>query len=220
MPLRRFVPFIACLLLSACGGDRPVGSPGEPAPTATASGWFRYEGGPSGGATSPGQLLPAEVGGPGLVVSGTFQPYRAGSRAITYDPAVVPPGARARLAITRTTSGLVVRLTVAGMVPRRPYGAHLHTQPCAAAPDGAGPHYQNKHDPKTPAVDPSYANPANEVWLDFLADANGAGTAVSQENWTFDPQAPPRSLVIHAGTTRTGMGVAGTAGDRAACLSL
>jgi len=219
MRLRRLAPFVVSFLVSACGGNTPAGPSGEPAPAGTASGWFRYEGS-SGGATDPGQLLPAEVGGPSLVVSGTFQPYRAGSTAITYDPAVVPPGARARVAITRTTSGLVVRLTVAGMVPRRPYGAHLHTQPCAAAPDAAGPHYQNRHDPKTPSVDPLYANQMNEVWLDFLADANGAATAVSQENWTFDPKAPPHSLVIHAETTRTGTGVAGTAGTRVACLSL
>jgi Cu-Zn family superoxide dismutase len=166
------------------------------------------------------QLLPDEVGGPSLVAAGTVQPYRPGSAAITYDPKVVPAGSRARVAVTRTTTGLVVRLTVAGMVPRRPYGAHLHTRPCGATPDAAGPHYQNRHDPKTPSVDPAYANPDNEVWLDFLADGTGAGTAVTQENWAFDPQAPPRSLVIHAGTTRTGMGAAGTAGDRAACLTL
>jgi superoxide dismutase, Cu-Zn family len=220
MLLGRFIPFVACFAVAACGRGTPVAVPSEPAPSGTASTWMRYEGGPSGGATSPGGLLPGEVGGPSLVAAGTFQPYRAGSRAITYDPAVVPPGARARIAITRTATGLVVRLTVAGMVPRRPYGAHLHTRPCGATPDAAGPHYQNRHDPKTPSVDPSYANETNEVWLDFLADAAGAGTAVSQENWAFDPKAPPRSLVIHAETTRTGMGVAGTAGARAACLSL
>ena len=220
MHFRRFVPFVACLAVSACAANTPAGSPAEPTRAGTASTWVRYEGGPSGGITSPGRLLPDEVGGPDLVASGTFQPYRPGSTAITYRPEVVPPGARARVAITRTSFGLVVRLTVAGMVPRRPYGAHLHTQPCTAVPDAAGPHYQNRHDPKTPSVDPSYANPENEVWLDFLADGAGTATAVSQENWTFDPKAPPRSLVIHAETTRTGSGVAGTAGARAACLSL
>jgi superoxide dismutase, Cu-Zn family len=219
MRLRRFVPFVACSLLAACSGSTPIGSP-EPSRAGTESAWVRYEGGPSGGATSTGQLLPEEAGGPSLVAVGTFQPYRPGSAAITYDPQVVPPGARARVAVTRTPTGLVVRLTVAGMVPRRPYGAHLHTQPCAATAGAAGPHYQHMHDPKTPSVDPSYANPGNEVWLDFLADGAGAGTAVAQENWAFDPEAPPRSLVIHAETTRTGSGVAGTAGARAACLSL
>jgi superoxide dismutase, Cu-Zn family len=223
MYLRRFVPIAACLALTACAdgtvAPSDLGASG-PAASGTPSAWLQYEGGPSSGAPDPSRLLPGEANGPSAVVSGTFQPYRPGSTAITYDPRVVPPGARARVAITRTPSGLVVRLTVAGMVPRRPYGVHLHTRPCGASPDAAGPHYQNRHDPKTPSVDPAYANPQNEVWLDFLADGAGSGTAVTQENWTFDPEAPPRSLVIHDEITRTEKGVAGMAGARAACLSL
>jgi Cu-Zn family superoxide dismutase len=219
MRLRRFIPFVACLAVSACASGVQIGSPG-PAPSVSSSEWLLHQGGPSSGPPDPGQLLPGEAAGPSVVAAGTFLPYRPGATAITYDPAVVPPGARARVAITRTTTGLVVRLTVAGMVPRRPYGAHLHTRPCGATPDAAGPHYQNKRDPKTPSVDPSYANMDNEVWLDFLADGAGAGTAVVQETWSFDPKAPPRSLVLHDETTRTGKGVAGTAGDRAACLTL
>lgn len=219
MRLRRFIPFVACTALFACASSAQVESSG-PSPSVTSSEWLLQQGGPSSGAPDPTQLLPGEAAGPSVVASGTFLPYRPGATAITYDPAVVPPGARARVAITRTPAGLVVRLTVAGMVPRRPYGAHLHTRPCGAAPADSGPHYQHKHDPKTPSTDPSYANMGNEVWLDFLAGADGAGTAVAQETWTFDPQAPPRSLVLHDGTTRTGMGVAGTAGDRAACLTL
>src|SRR5262245_41009313 len=101
MRLRRFVPFITCLAVSACGGNSPVAAPAGPSRSGTASAWVLYQGGPSGGATSPGQLLPEEVGGPSVISTGTFQPYRAGSRAITYDPKVVPPGARARVAITR-----------------------------------------------------------------------------------------------------------------------
>jgi Cu-Zn family superoxide dismutase len=219
MRFRRFIPFVACLAISGCAGGSSIGSSGS-TPSASSSEWLLHEGGSSSGAPDPDQLLPGEAAGPSVVASGTFLPYRPGATAITYDPAVVPPGARARVAITRTPSGLVVRLTVAGMVPRRPYGAHLHTRPCGATPGLSGPHYQHRHDPKTPSVDPSYANMDNEVWLDFLADAAGTGTAVAQEKWTFDPQAPPRSLVIHDGTTRTGKGVAGTAGDRAACLTL
>jgi Cu-Zn family superoxide dismutase len=219
MRLRRFIPFVACAGLFACAGSAQVESSG-PSPSVASSEWLLQQGGPNSGAPDPTQLLPGEAAGPSVVASGTFLPYRPGATAITYDPAVVPPGARARVAITRTPAGLVVRLTVAGLVPRRPYGAHLHTRPCGAAPADSGPHYQHKHDPKTPSVDPSYANPANEVWLDFLSDDAGAATAVSPENWTFDPQAPPRSLVIHDEITRTEKGVAGTAGARVACLSL
>jgi superoxide dismutase, Cu-Zn family len=216
--MRRLVPFAACLLLASCANGIQVAAPGS-SPSAAPSAWLLYQGSPSS-STDPDRLQPGEVGGPDVVVAGTFLPYRPGATAITYDPAVVPPGARARVAITRTPFGLIVRLTVAGMVPRRAYGAHLHTQPCTAVPDQAGPHYQHQLDPHTPSVDPSYANPANEVWLDFTADGSGAANAVSQENWTFDPKNPPRSLVIHAETTRTGTGMAGTAGARGACLSL
>jgi Cu-Zn family superoxide dismutase len=58
------------------------------------------------------------------------------------------------------------------------------------------------------------------VWLDFTADATGAGSAVSAHGWDFDPAEPPRSLILHAEHTKTGPGEAGKAGGRAACLTL
>jgi Cu-Zn family superoxide dismutase len=166
---------------------------------------------------------PAESA-PTTAAEGTFLPYRAGATAITYDPAVVPAGATARLTITRLPYGTDVRLAVSGLVPSRAYGAHLHTQPCTAIPDEAGPHYQNHHDPAAvaspPSVNPVYANPRNEIWLDFTADATGAATTGSSHGWQFDPAAPPRSLVLHAEQTHTAPGEAGKAGPRAACLTL
>jgi superoxide dismutase, Cu-Zn family len=208
MRLGRFVPLIACFVVSACANGTPTGS-STPAEGGTPSAWIRYQGGESSG---PGadELLPGEAAGPSEVASGTFLPFRPGATAITYDPKVVPPGARVRLAITKTPSaGLVVRLTAAGLVPRRPYVVDLHTQPCTATPASAGPQYQHSQDP-------SSTNPNNEVWLDFTADPDGAGTAVSQEKWTFAAETPPRSLVIGEELTRTGNGVAGAAG----CLTL
>jgi len=205
------------VLISSCANGVSITPPGGPGPSTSASTWLLYQGSPS---ADPERLAPGEAGPPSLVASGTFLPYRPGSTAITYDPAVVPPGARARLAITTIPYGTVVRLTAAGFIPRRAYGAHLHTMPCTAVPDEAGPHYQHRHDPSSPSVDPSYANPQNEVWLDFTADATGAGTAVSQLNWAFGPAAAPRSLVIHAQPTSTAAGTAGKAGPRVACLTL
>jgi len=216
--LTRLLALVAPVVLTAgCANSIEFG-PADPARvTASASPWMIYQGSPSPSAGEPVPLAPDTV------ASGTFLPYRPGSTAITYDPAVVPPGATAALAITKTPYGLVVRLTTGGLVPRRAYGAHLHTQPCTAVPDAAGPHYQHLHDPKAgsspPPADPAYANPRNEVWLDFTADAAGAASSVSEQRWMFSPQ-PPRSLVLHAGTTRTGAQVAGTAGARVACLSL
>jgi Cu-Zn family superoxide dismutase len=155
-----------------------------------------------------------------LVVSGTFLPYREGATAITYDENVVPAGATARVAISTTSAGMRVELTTNGMVPRRSYGAHLHTQPCTAVPDQAGPHYQHMHDPVKPSVDPAYANPHNEIWLDFTADTTGAASATSAPDWVFPAGEPARSLVVHTQQTRTSPGEAGTAGARVACLTL
>jgi Cu-Zn family superoxide dismutase len=163
---------------------------------------------------------PSAAAVPANAVRGTFLPYTPGAAAVTYDPAVVPPGSVATLTFDRRPGGLAVRLAVTGVVPRRSYGAHLHTSTCTAVPAQAGPHYQHVQDPRTPSVDPSYANPRNEVWLDFTADARGAAVVTAEQDWTPDPVRPPRSLVLHAETTRTLTGMAGMAGPRVACLSL
>jgi superoxide dismutase, Cu-Zn family len=163
-----------------------------------------------------------DIVAPELIAEGTFQP--SGAAAVTYDPALVPPGATVRLSSFPVADGLALRLSVTGMVPGHMYGAHLHTRPCTAAPDGAGPHYQHEADPKAsasaPSVDPSYANPDNEVWLDFTADRKGRSTVTGVHDRQFDAATPPRSLVVHAERTRTGAGVAGSAGARVACLTV
>lgn len=217
MLLRKLVLLAPLSMIAACSDTVEV-APVRPESTLSASAWTVYRGSPS--------AVPATLGTPppDTVAAGTFEPFRAGARAITYDPAVVPPGASARVAITRTGSGMVVRLTAAGLVPRRAYGAHLHTRTCAQPPDAAGPHYQHRADPAAsaspPSVDPAYANPRNEVWLDLTADATGTATSASSLDWAFAPGRRARSLVLHAGPTKTAPGVAGTAGARVACLTL
>ncbi|MEV0900744.1 superoxide dismutase [Actinoplanes sp. NPDC049802] len=165
----------------------------------------------------------ANAAGPDHETEGTFKRWRQGATAITYQPASVPQGARAEVSVTRTRSGVRVKLLTTGLVPGRAYGAHLHTSPCGKDPAAAGPHYQNRLDPAAgpgrPSVDPAYANPRNEIWLDFTADRNGVGRAVSTQDWHFDAKRPPWSLVLHAEHTHTGPGVAGTAGARLACLT-
>jgi Cu-Zn family superoxide dismutase len=161
---------------------------------------------------------------PSMTTRGTFLPPPEGTTAITYDPAVVPAGATATLTTGPDGHGTQVRLSVTGMAPRRTYGAHLHTGVCTADPRAAGPHYQHIPDPGAnadhPSVNPAYANPGNEIWLDFTAGVSGTAIATAAESWTFDAMHPPRSLVIHAEATHTAMGTAGTAGPRAACLTL
>lgn len=156
--------------------------------------------------------------------SGTFAPYASGATAVGYDPALVPAGATATVTITPTAPGTEIRLAVTGLQPSRSYGAHLHTNPCGSTGAAAGPHYQHHPDPAASAspssVNPSYANPHNEVWLDFTTDADGDATSATTQQWMFDTGRRPRSLVIHADTTKTAAGQAGDAGARVACLTL
>ena len=216
MVLRALALAAPVALLAACTGTADVRPAASASLPTSPSAWTLYQG------SAPGS--PAPTRAPDAVAKGTFLPYRPGTTAVTYDPAVVPPGAVAEVAVTRLPSGTAVRLSAAGLVPRRAYGAHLHVRPCTAVPAEAGPHYQHRADPAAavspPSVDPSYANPGNEVWLDFTADASGAATAQRELAWSFAPGAAPRSLVLHAQQTRTATGVAGTAGARAACLTL
>jgi Cu-Zn family superoxide dismutase len=92
--------------------------------------------------------------------------------------------------------------------------------PCTADPEEAGPHYQNHQDPVVPSTNPIYANPDNEIWLDFTADASGNATSIASHGWDFSPARAPRSLVLHAEHTHTAAGEAGKAGARVACLTL
>ncbi|HWS38324.1 MAG TPA: superoxide dismutase [Actinoplanes sp.] len=168
-------------------------------------------------------LLTAAAPAPAADFEGTFQPWRSGSTAVTYDQAKVPAGARARVVLEHTPAGVRVILLATGLQPGHPYGAHLHTGRCGANPADAGPHYQHRPDPAAapgkPSVDPAYANPRNEIWLDFVPDRNGVGRATTAQEWAFDEARPPWSLVLHAEHTHTGAGVAGTAGARLACLT-
>jgi Cu-Zn family superoxide dismutase len=65
------------------------------------------------------------------------------------------------------------------------------------------------------ATDPTYANSANEAWLDFTTDASGAGSAEVTVAWR------PRSgganaIIVHALATMEG----GVAGARLACTNM
>jgi Cu-Zn family superoxide dismutase len=173
-------------------------------------------------ATSAPATSTSTTSGGTRTASGTFVAYTPGATAVTYDPSLVPVGATATVTITQTAASMRVQLTVAGLRPNRGYGAHLHTSPCGPTGEAAGPHYQHQRDPAAsasrPSVNPSYANPQNEVWLDFTTDGTGRASAAATHPWTFGTN--PRSLIIHAMTTKTAPGEAGTAGARAACLTL
>ena len=143
---------------------------------------------------------------------------------MTYDPAVVPEGAKLAATFTPSGDSTTVRLTVSGLLPNRGYGAHAHTNACGTTGKDAGPHFQKVVDPAAtpdkPSTDPAYANPKNEIWLDFRTNAQGEGSAETTVPYLFTDRAPG-SVVLHVEeATATEPGKAGTAGDRAACLTV
>ena len=172
----------------------------------------------SGCGVVTGSVTPVADSAHSVQVTATFTPT-AGT-AITYDPALVPVGAQGTVDATSGNTGTSVTLSVQGLMPGYSYGAHAHTEPCGTTGAAAGPHYQNTVDPVQPSVDPQYANPDNEIWLDLTTGADGSGTARTAVAWAIDGQRRPHSVVIHALSTATDPGRAGTAGNRVACISV
>ena len=161
-----------------------------------------------------------------VTAEGTLAAAADGSGAVTYNPAVAPVGALLSVAVDDDgDGGTTVTLDVEGLLPDRGYAAHAHAKPCGATATDAGPHFQNTVDPAAGpgrlSTDPDYANPENEVWLDLHTDADGDGHAEADVPFAFVENRSPRSVVIHeAETTATDAGHAGTAGGRAACITL
>lgn len=150
--------------------------------------------------------------------SATIQPYRPGAEGVTYNEKLAPSGATLSVLGASSPAGATVLLTTKGLVPQRQYGAHVHVKPCGAAPADSGPHFQDRKDPVQPSVDPAYANPRNEVWLDFTTDRAGNGIALARVPWGFGAR-EASSVVVHETHTHTDPGHAGTAGARLACLN-
>ena len=153
-----------------------------------------------------------------VTADGTFTAAAPGAPAVTYRPDLVPAGAQAHVFVL-SAEGTTTLFFVTGLRPGRAYGAHAHTQSCGATGDAAGPHFQHVPDPVKPSVDPAYANPGNEIWLDFTTDRAGTGFARSTVDWTFTTRRAG-SVVIHETHTHTDPGHAGTAGARLACLDV
>lgn len=172
-----------------------------------------------GVATAPTPAAAAPAPSKTVQVSSTFSATPGGT-AVTYDQALVVPGARGAVDAKSGGGSSTVELAVRGLEPDRRYGAHMHTKPCGAKGEDAGPHFQNQVDPVQPSVDPMYANAQNEVWLDLTTDATGAGSATTTVPFDFPADRRPQSVVIHAMETMTVAGKAGTAGSRAACMTV
>ncbi|WP_238012411.1 superoxide dismutase family protein [Dactylosporangium sp. AC04546] len=182
-------------------------------------------GGCSGGGDDPDKPAAATVSEPAaVVVKGTFTAASAappGTTAFLYDPSAVKGPASAVLTLREDAGHTKVALAVDGFMPNRSFGAHLHAKPCGPAPDDAGGHFQHQPDPApSPSGDPQYANPNNEIWLDFTTNDQGHGQATAEQDWELTPGHRPASLVVHATATMTSPGVAGTAGPRVACMTI
>jgi Cu-Zn family superoxide dismutase len=127
-----------------------------------------------------------------IVVDTTFSStFSPGIPAVTYDPVAVPETGKIRVVVLREGEA---SLAVTGLAPDRFFGAHLNTGECGPSAVDVGPHYQHIVSP-----DPLFANPENEVWLDFTTDNQGLASSSSVHAWPFDPARPPRSIIIDDG---------------------
>jgi superoxide dismutase, Cu-Zn family len=178
------------------------------------------------GAAPAGASTPDGSNGNDVTAEGTLAAAGADSGAVTYNPRLAPAGAHLAVAVAGDgDGGTTVTLDAEGLLPDRGYAAHAHVRPCGPTAADAGPHFQDTVDPaatpEKPSTDPKYANPENEVWLDLHTDADGDGHAEADVPFAFAENRSPRSVVIHeAELTATDAGHAGTAGGRAACITL
>ncbi|MBD9724908.1 superoxide dismutase family protein [Streptomyces caniscabiei] len=157
-----------------------------------------------------------------VVVKTVFAPAATAdvAPAVTYDTALVPVAGRVQVKEElRRDGGTRIELRLRDLAANRVYGAHVHTKPCGELPADAGPHYQDELDPTQPSVDPAYANPENEVWLDVRTNKDGSARSIAAVDWRFR-DGGARSVVLHTAATSTHEGHAGTAGARLACVNV
>lgn len=171
------------------------------------------------GATEPASVKSPV---PKVVVRTAFSPASEApeAEAVTYNTDLVPVSARVQVKEElRRSGGTRIELRLRDLAPDRVYGAHVHTMPCGELPENAGPHYQDQVDPTVPSVDPEFANPYNEVWLDLTTNQDGSDRATAIVDWRFR-EGGARSVVLHEQATATHDGHAGTAGSRLACINV
>ena len=116
--------------------------------------------------------------------------------------------------VTTPSGKTIVTLHVSGLPANRSFGSHVHKLACND--NKAGGHYQNVPAvPPTSVNDPSVANPENEVWLDFTANAAGNAEAHAEVDFAFRLDGA-NAVMIHDHHTESG----GVAGSKLACLDV
>jgi Cu-Zn family superoxide dismutase len=122
-------------------------------------------------------------------------------------------GGTAGVHAVATPSGkTIVTLHVEGLAPNREYGSHVHKLVCDD--NKAGGHYQHVPSPTTP-TDPAYANPENEVWLDFTTNAAGRGSAQAVVDFVIRT-GDAKAVMVHDHHTHSG----GVAGAKLGCIDV
>ena len=172
---------------------------------------------PAAAVALAGAVLGLTTAGPATADPGRV---RAEGELVRYAPTtdLIPVGATARVQAVYTAAGqTVVTLHVRGLLPDRGYGAHAHTASCGTTPGMSGGHYQRI--PGLP-TSPMFANPENEIWLDFTTDAEGNASAQTVVDWQFESDRRARSVVVHYHRTSTGPNDSGSAGSRLGCLTV
>ncbi|MFC8196201.1 superoxide dismutase family protein [Streptomyces sp. NPDC057298] len=181
------------LTAGAAGASDGPGVPGAESTDVAATG-------PDGTGTTPGYRMRTDA---------RFAPLGAlvRSAAITYDTGLVPAASWIEVSqLSEERGRTTVGLRAAGLKPGHAYGVHVHRNPCGTDPAAAGGHYQHR-----PSTDPADVNADNEVWLDFTADAKGAGGASARHDWNFR-RGEAASVVLH--------GEQGGSGARLACFTV
>ncbi|EME23906.1 superoxide dismutase family protein [Rhodococcus triatomae] len=197
---------VTVLLVAGCGGTS-----GDEGPQTVEA--------PSTGSSE--SVVPPVAPGADGYVFGLPDDVAREDAAFTYDEGAVPIGSSVNVDSDEDGGRTTVSFSARGLAPDRDFGVHVHTTRCGPKPSDSGPHYQDRTDPaatpESPSTDPAYANPQNEIWLDITTDGTGNAQASTTVDWEFRDDAA-HSLVLHAQHTMTGPGVAGTAGDRLACV--
>ncbi|GAA1565016.1 hypothetical protein GCM10009678_55060 [Actinomadura kijaniata] len=108
----------------------------------------------------------------------------------TYDPALVPAGARVKVRSASVRGQRnVTTLWLGGLKPRTHFMAHVHVGRCGVDPLASGGHYQHRVGGPVDAE--------NEVWFSVRTDARGNARASAAHNWTYEPGRFPESVVVH-----------------------
>lgn len=128
-------------------------------------------------------------------------------------PNPIGEGATAKVHAVEDASGrTIITVHVQGLPANRAFGSHVHNLACNDTK--AGGHYQN-----VAGTGAAFANPANEVWLDFETNEAGNATAKATVDWTFRPGGA-NAVVIHDHLTGHEDPTAGVAGSKLACLDV